>query len=45
MKGYPVPNGFKGYIPRSNTYILFDTEEEYVEYYREREREEESNAL
>jgi len=39
MKGYPVSTGFMGYIPKSETYILFDTEEEYVEYYREREKE------
>lgn len=33
MKGYPVPNGYMGYI--NGKYLLFATETEYIEYYRE----------
>lgn len=34
MKGYPTNEGYKGYIPNVG-YILFCTEDEYKEYYRE----------
>ena len=34
MKGYPTSSGYKGYIPNEG-YILFCTEDEYREYYRE----------
>ena len=32
MKGYSVPNGYMGYIPNENRYMLFATESEYYEY-------------
>lgn len=35
MKGYPVKNGYMGYIPEINSYMLFCTEDEYVEYYND----------
>ena len=34
MKGYPVSAGYMGYIPNDG-YILFCTEDEYTEYYKE----------
>ena len=34
MKGYPTDSGYRGYIPEKG-YILFSTEREYREYYRE----------
>ena len=34
MKGYPIEAGYMGYIPNVG-YILFSTENEYVEYYKE----------
>lgn len=34
MKGYTVDVGYRGYIPGEG-YILFCTEEEYKEYYKE----------
>lgn len=34
MKGYPVSAGYMGYVPHKG-YILFCTENEYTEYYRE----------
>ena len=34
MKGYPIPQGYKGYIPGMG-YILFATQNEYEEYYNE----------
>ena len=33
MKGYPVPAGYMGFI--NGTYVLFATEQDYVETYRE----------
>ena len=38
MKGYIINFGYKGYIPGQG-YILFATQEEYVEMYRELEKE------
>lgn len=32
IKGYLVPNGYMGYISATNTYQLFATEQEYLEY-------------
>lgn len=37
MKGFPTEYGYHGYIPSSNRYMLFDTEEEYLLYYLENE--------
>jgi hypothetical protein len=37
MKGYPVSNGYMGLI--CGEYLLFPTEEEYVEMYKELEGE------
>ena len=34
MKGYPVNDGYKGYIP-GRGYMLFATESEYEEYFLE----------
>ena len=36
MKGYLVGFGYMGYVPELNKYILFATEDEYVEYCAER---------
>ena len=36
MKGYPIQSGYMGYIPNMG-YILFSTETDYTEYYRESE--------
>lgn len=30
MKGYPIPSGYMGYV--NGRWILFATEDEYVEY-------------
>ena len=35
-KGYFVPNGYMGFVPWKNRYILFDTESSYYEYVDER---------
>ncbi len=32
MKGYSMPNGYMGYVQRFNKYILFSTEEDYLDY-------------
>lgn len=32
MKGYLVSAGFMGYVPHKG-YVLFATEDEYIEYY------------
>lgn len=32
MKGYIVPFGYMGYIPDTNKYQLFASEQEYLEY-------------
>jgi hypothetical protein len=34
MKGYPTDTGYRGYIPNVG-YVLFSTETEYLEYYKE----------
>jgi hypothetical protein len=34
MKGFPTDNGYRGYIPSLGKYLLFETEEEYVEYFK-----------
>lgn len=34
MKGYTTESGYRGYIPGTG-YMLFTTESEYREYYRE----------
>lgn len=36
MKGYVVPSGYMGYLPSIDKYLLFPTEEEYVEEYEEK---------
>ena len=38
--GYPTDTGYKGFMPSLRKYLLFDTEEEYVEYFYEMETEE-----
>lgn len=35
MKGYYVPVGYMGYMPNEGKYILFATEQDYVEAYYE----------
>lgn len=35
MKGYPVAGGYMGYVPSKGKYIKFETEDVYVEWYRE----------
>lgn len=35
MKGYYLDDAYWGYIPDENRYYPFDTEDEYVQYYRE----------
>ena len=37
MKGYPVPDGYMGFI--NGSYKLFATETEYVEFYLEQKGE------
>lgn len=32
MKGYYVPNGYMGYVPSENCYMLFASESDYIEY-------------
>lgn len=39
MKGYNVPDGYMGYMPSLGRYILFSTEGEYAEIYKEIEME------
>lgn len=39
--GYVVNNGYRGFIPSLQKYLLFDTEDEYVEYFYEIEMEKE----
>lgn len=34
MKGYPTAQGYMGHIPDKG-YVLFSTEEEYKEYFKE----------
>lgn len=35
MKGYIMPYGFKGFIPSLGKYVLFETEQEYIDFYNE----------
>lgn len=35
--GYVTYEGYYGYLPSLRKYLLFDTEEEYVEYFYEME--------
>ncbi len=35
MKGYVMPSGYMGYLPSIGKYLLFSTEEEYIEEYNE----------
>ena len=35
--GYPISEGYKGFVPSLRKYLLFDTEEEYIEYFNEME--------
>lgn len=37
MKGYMTDRGYKGYVPSIGTYLLFETEEEYIRYFNEEE--------
>lgn len=39
MKGYNVADGYMGYMPSLGNYILFATEQEYEEIYKEIEEE------
>jgi len=32
VKGYIVPSGYMGYISATNSYQLFATEQDYLEY-------------
>lgn len=32
VKGYYVPFGYMGYVPAANSYMLFATEQDYLEY-------------
>lgn len=32
VKGYPVPDGFMGWLKNENKYQLFATETDYLEY-------------
>ena len=34
MKGYDVPDGYMGYLPWSDRYILFVSDADYKEYYK-----------
>lgn len=43
FKGYPIATGYMGYIPWYGTYMLFDTEDEYYDYVREGEPENETD--
>lgn len=40
MKGYVVPSGYMGYV--GNRYMLFATEQEYVEFMRKDDEENEN---
>lgn len=42
MKGYVVSTGYMGYFPEIGKYLLFATEAEYAEAYREDEENEEN---
>ena len=42
MKGYVVANGYMGYLPSVDKYLLFATEEEYVDIYEEESNNEEN---
>lgn len=35
MKGYTIQGGYMGYVPSKETYQKFETEDAYVEWYRE----------
>lgn len=35
MKGYTISDGYMGYLPSKGEYSRFETEDEYVSYYRE----------
>lgn len=35
MKGYQVPEGYMGYIPSENKYVLFATEQDYIDTFKE----------
>ena len=39
MKGYIVASGYMGYLPSVGKYLLFATEEEYIEVFEEYEYE------
>lgn len=32
MKGYYTPYGYMGYVPATKSYMLFATEQDYLEY-------------
>ena len=34
MKGYVVPSGYMGYLPSVGKYLLFATEEDYIDMYK-----------
>lgn len=42
-KGYYIGTGYMGWVPWYNKYILFATEEEYYEYFKEGDKWNESN--
>lgn len=35
MKGYSVPAGYMGYVPKFGRHILFETDGAYIEYMKE----------
>lgn len=41
-KGYVIPSGYMGYLPELGKYLLFATEAEYAEAYREEGENEEN---
>lgn len=40
FKGYPIATGYMGWVPWYERYMLFATEEEYYEYVRDGEENE-----
>lgn len=42
MKGYVVAYGYMGYLPTDGKYLLFSTEEEYIDIYEEESNNEEN---
>ena len=38
MKGFATAEGYYGFMPSLCKYLLFDTEQEYIDYFNEVER-------